>query len=123
MLIFILFSLINVLADMRVDGTARRNVAGPKLPLKRIITAGTQIIVHRPVKAGDCSTATHVGLFMYNAAVWSAHRMHYDETYAKEVDDYPTVVINGPLQGDLLSPVALELGFNIVHRTVLAFRL
>jgi len=46
MLIFILFSLINVLADMRVDGTARRNVAGPKLPLKLIITAGTQIIVH-----------------------------------------------------------------------------
>ena len=49
--------------------------------------------------------------------------MHYDETYAKEVGDYPSVVIDGPLQGDLLSPVALELGFNIVHRTVLAFRL
>ena len=60
---------------------------------------------------------------MYNVAVWSVHRMHYDETYAKKVDDYPTVVIDGPLQGDWLSPVALELGFNIVHRTVLAFRL
>ena len=26
-------------------------------------------------------SATNVSLFMYNAAVWNAHRIHYDETY------------------------------------------
>lgn len=53
-------------------------------------------------------TATNVSLFMYNAAVWNAHRIHYDERYTTEVEQHPGVVIDGPLQGDWLSQVALN---------------
>ena len=53
-------------------------------------------------------TATNVGLFMYNAAVWNAHRIHYDETYATQVEGHPAIVIDGPLHGDWLSQVALN---------------
>ena len=53
-------------------------------------------------------TATNVSLFMYNAAVWNAHRIHYDETYTTEVEGHPAIVIDGPLQGDWLSQVALN---------------
>jgi len=53
-------------------------------------------------------TATNVSLFMYNAAVWNAHRIHYDETYATQVEGHPAIVIDGPLQGDWLSQVALN---------------
>lgn len=52
--------------------------------------------------------ATNVSLFMYNAAVWNHHRIHYDERYTTEVEDHPGVVIDGPLQGDWLSQVALN---------------
>ena len=45
---------------------------------------------------------------MYNAAVWNAHRIHYDETYTTEVEGHPAIVIDGPLQGDWLSQVALN---------------
>lgn len=53
-------------------------------------------------------TATNVSLFMYNAAVWNHHRIHYDETYTTTVEHHPGIVIDGPLQGDWLSQVAIN---------------
>jgi len=53
-------------------------------------------------------TATNVSLFVYNAAVWNAHRIHYDERYTIDVEHHPGVVIDGPLQGDWLSQVVLN---------------
>ena len=53
-------------------------------------------------------TATSVSLFVYNAAVWNPHRIHYDAPYTTEVEGHPGVVIDGPLQGDWLSQVALN---------------
>jgi len=53
-------------------------------------------------------TATNVSLFMYNAAVWNHHRIHYDEAYTTEIEKHAGVVIDGPLQGDWLSQVALN---------------
>ena len=52
--------------------------------------------------------ATNVSLFLYNAAVWNAHRIHYDERYTTEVEKHPGVVIDGPLQGDWLSQVVVN---------------
>lgn len=52
--------------------------------------------------------ATNVSLFLYNAAVWNAHRIHYDESYTRDVEHHPAVVIDGPLQGDWLTQVALD---------------
>lgn len=52
--------------------------------------------------------ATNVSLFLYNAAVWNPHRIHYDETYTTEVEQHPGIVIDGPLQGDWLSQCALN---------------
>ena len=52
--------------------------------------------------------ATNVSLFLYNAAVWNAHRIHYDEQYTTEVEKHPGVIIDGPLQGDWLSQVVVN---------------
>jgi len=48
-------------------------------------------------------TPTNVSLFLYNAAVWNAHRIHYDEPYTTRVEKHPGIVIDGPLQGDWLA--------------------
>ncbi len=50
-------------------------------------------------------TPTNVTLFLYNAAVWNPHRIHYDETYTTQVERHPGIVIDGPLQGDWLAQV------------------
>ena len=44
----------------------------------------------------------NVQLMLYNAAIWNAHRIHFDEPYAKNVEGYPGLVIAGPLLGDWL---------------------
>lgn len=59
------------------------------------------------LKVGDAlpsreHVASNVSLFLYNAIVWNAHRIHYDEIYTKEVEKHPGVIVDGPLQGDWL---------------------
>ncbi|MGB7303555.1 MAG: hypothetical protein WBD13_04700 [Burkholderiaceae bacterium] len=49
-----------------------------------------------------------MSLFLYNAAIWNPHRIHYDATYTTEVEGHPAIVIDGPLQGDWLSQVAMN---------------
>jgi hydroxyacyl-ACP dehydratase HTD2-like protein with hotdog domain len=45
----------------------------------------------------------NVELFLYNAALWNAHRIHFDYPYATGVEGYPGLVIAGPQMGDWLS--------------------
>lgn len=61
----------------------------------------------KSVNVGDAlperaHTCDNVQLFFYNAALWNAHRIHYDLPYATEVEGYPGLVIAGPLIGDWL---------------------
>ena len=52
--------------------------------------------------------ASNVSLFLYNAAIWNPHRIHYDEPYTTGVEKHPGVVIDGPLQGDWLTQVVTD---------------
>ena len=63
-----------------------------------------ELQVGQPVP-GHTYTPTNVSLFLYNAAIWNSHRIHYDEKYTTEVERHPGVVIDGPLQGDWLAQV------------------
>ncbi len=40
--------------------------------------------------------------FMYNAALWNAHRIHFELDYARDVEGYPGLVLAGPQMGDWL---------------------
>jgi hydroxyacyl-ACP dehydratase HTD2-like protein with hotdog domain len=53
-------------------------------------------------------TPTNVSLFLYNAAVWNPHRIHYDVGYAMGVEGHRGIVIDGPLQGDWISQIVLN---------------
>ena len=50
----------------------------------------------------------NVQLFLYNSALWNAHRIHYDYRYATEVEGYAGLVIAGPLLGDWLIQSVIE---------------
>ena len=53
-------------------------------------------------------------LFLYDAALWNAHRIHFDYPYATEVEGYPGLVIAGPsappLGGAVAKAAAGQLG-------------
>ena len=60
------------------------------------------------IKAGDLLperefTTGNVQLFLYNAVLWNAHRIHFDLPWATEVEGYPGLVNAGPLMGDWLT--------------------
>jgi len=46
--------------------------------------------------------------FMYSAAIWNAHRIHFDFPYATEVEGYPGIVMSGPMLGDWLTQCVIE---------------
>ena len=50
-------------------------------------------------------TPDNVELFMYNAALWNAHRIHFDRPYATAEEGYDGLVIAGPQMGDWLGQV------------------
>ncbi len=63
-----------------------------------------------PAPSAPCLTETveagPVRLFRYSAATWNAHRIHYDRSYAKTHEKYPSLVVHGPLQATLLMEAA-----------------
>lgn len=50
----------------------------------------------------------NVQLFLYNAVLFNAHRIHFDYPYATEVEGYPGLVVAGPLLGDWLNQCVEE---------------
>ena len=65
------------------------------------------------IRPGDELPVRHfevdnVQLFLYNAVLFNAHRIHYDMPYATEVEEYPGLVIAGPLMGDWLTQCVVE---------------
>ena len=67
----------------------------------------------KDIQVGDClperrHTPTNVSLFLYNAAIWNAHRIHYDAGYTTEVEKHPAIVVDGPLQGDWLTQAVVN---------------
>ena len=58
-----------------------------------------------PTRKFKCS---NVQQFLYNAALWNAHRIHFDYPYATEVEGYAGLVVAGPLMGDWLTQCVAE---------------
>lgn len=44
-------------------------------------------------------TPDAIDLFMFSAASWLIHRIHYDVPFATEHDGHPGLLVHGPLQG------------------------
>jgi len=47
-------------------------------------------------------------LFRYSALTFNGHRIHYDQAYARDVEGYPDLVVQGPLTATLLQGFAVE---------------
>jgi 3-methylfumaryl-CoA hydratase len=65
------------------------------------------------IKPGDALPTreflcTNVQQFLYNAALWNAHRIHFDYPYATGVEGYTGLVVAGPLMGDWLTQCVVE---------------
>jgi 3-methylfumaryl-CoA hydratase len=66
--------------------------------------AAAMASAHRQAVAPDPAL-----LFRYSALTFNAHRIHYDRSYATDVEGYPALVVHGPLQATLLFNHAVAL--------------
>jgi hydroxyacyl-ACP dehydratase HTD2-like protein with hotdog domain len=48
-------------------------------------------------------TADERQLFFFSAATYNGHRIHYDKDWARSVEGYDDVIVQGPLQAALLA--------------------
>lgn len=49
------------------------------------------------------ATVTETQMFFFSAATYNGHRIHYDKDWARDVEGYDDVLVQGPLQAALLS--------------------
>lgn len=59
-----------------------------------------------------------VQLFRFSALTFNSHRIHYDRDYARQVEGYPGLVVQGPLMATLLMDLCLR---HCGQRTVRSF--
>lgn len=59
-----------------------------------------------------------VQLFRYSALTFNGYRIHYDRTYATEVEGYPGLIVHGPLIASLLTDL---LSRELPDRTISEF--
>ncbi len=57
-------------------------------------------------------------LFRFSALTYNAHRIHYDRAYATEVEGYPGLVVQGPLQAIALAELCRR---HVPERAVRSF--
>jgi hydroxyacyl-ACP dehydratase HTD2-like protein with hotdog domain len=69
---------------------------------------GSEQICYEDVHPGDALptltvTADERQLFFFSAATYNGHRIHYDQDWARSVEGYADVLVQGPLQAALLA--------------------
>jgi hydroxyacyl-ACP dehydratase HTD2-like protein with hotdog domain len=65
-------------------------------------------IFYEDVHPGDAlptltATVDERQLFFFSAATYNGHRIHYDKDWARTVEGYDDVIVQGPLQAALLA--------------------
>jgi 3-methylfumaryl-CoA hydratase len=76
-------------------GSSGGNHGAPSMPQPEEMSAWSRTMTVDPVL-----------LFRYSAITFNAHRIHYDPPYAREVEGYPGLVVNGGLTTLLLVETA-----------------
>jgi hydroxyacyl-ACP dehydratase HTD2-like protein with hotdog domain len=64
-------------------------------------------VFYDDIEPGDEMTALTVTvdetqMFFFSAATYNGHRIHYDKRWARDVEGYDDVLVQGPLQSALL---------------------
>jgi hydroxyacyl-ACP dehydratase HTD2-like protein with hotdog domain len=70
-------------------------------------------VYYEDVQPGDALptltvTVDERQLFFFSAATYNGHRIHYDKDWARTVEGYDDVIVQGPLQAALLARVITD---------------
>jgi len=106
--------LVLVTVQSRVHGEK-----GPVVDEEQVIAytdapPATPVTAAEPVPPGDIALSVETNtvlLFRFSALTFNSHRIHFDLPYARSVEGYSNLVVQGPL----VALLALHLGTRLVH--------
>ncbi|ANG98701.1 protein dehydratase [Brucella pseudogrignonensis] len=102
-----------VTVDHRVDSGGRLVIEERQdIVYRDIAPAGAPQKPAEPAAPGAHQvtvTPTTPLLFRYSALTFNGHRIHYDTPYAREVEGYPGLIVQGPMQATQLVQFAQKL--------------
>jgi hydroxyacyl-ACP dehydratase HTD2-like protein with hotdog domain len=91
----------------------------------------TEQLCYEDVETGSAITrltvtVTETQMFFFSAATYNGHRIHYDKDFARNVEGYDNVLVQGPLQAALLSRALTDwiggagrlVGFSVQNRAI-----
>jgi hydroxyacyl-ACP dehydratase HTD2-like protein with hotdog domain len=91
----------------------------------------TEQVYYEDVDTGDAIpvlsvTVDETQMFFFSAATYNGHRIHYDKEWARGVEGYDDVLVQGPLQAALLSRAVTDwiggdgrlVAFSVQNRAV-----
>lgn len=94
--------------DSAVGASTPTSIQSPRVPL----AVGDEV---PPV----CHDPDEIDLFMFSAASWLIHRVHYDEPFTTGHDGHRGLLVHGPLQGSwMMHAVASWLGHRARPRSI-----
>lgn len=72
------------------------------LPMPKAFTPPAPVALPEDISWRRTWPIDPVLLFRFSAITFNAHRIHYDRAYASEVEKYPGLVVQGPMQALML---------------------
>jgi len=94
-----------VTVDHRIEAEGALRVSERQILVYRDASGTGSAPLSAPAPDGlahETISPTPALLFRYSALTFNTHRIHYDRPYATEVEGYPGLVVQGPLQATLL---------------------
>lgn len=83
------------------DTVGELGTAAPSTPRFADLEVGTEL-------PSLTVTVTRPQMFLFSAATLNPHRIHYDRSWAVDVEGLPDIVVHGPLHGALMTRVVTD---------------
>lgn len=100
--------LVFVEVERRIEQEARTRLIEMQTIVYRQAGSSSPIIPAPTPSTGEVWQPNTVELFRFSAVTFNAHRIHYDQPYARNVEFYPDLVVHGPFTAMKLCLLACQ---------------
>jgi 3-methylfumaryl-CoA hydratase len=100
--------LVFVEVERRIEQEARTCLIETQTIVYRQAGGSPPVIPASTPLEGNVWQPNTVELFRFSAVTFNAHRIHYDQSYARDIEFYPDLVVQGPFTAMKLCLLALQ---------------
>ena len=100
--------LVFVEVERRIEQEARMRLIEMQTIVYREAGSSSPVLAASTPSKGEVWQPNTIELFRFSAVTFNAHRIHYDQPYARNVEFYPDLVVHGPFTAMKLCLLACQ---------------